>query len=175
MRWLRSSPAFFVRCAEKVPCPRCEGLLKAIGSRDRKLIEASGRAKLLCIRRLRCKECKKIHHELPDCLVPFKRYTAECIEEVLSETEANPSVPADESTLYRWRCWYAAYKLYWRLCLLAIAARFKPYPVRTQSAPPQTAHQVGQLAKNRSGWLGQIVRPLVNAKLWLHTRIAFLS
>lgn len=175
MHWLKSLPVFFVRCVEKVPCPCCEGLLKAIGSRGRMLIESTGETKLLRIRRLRCKECRRIHHELPDCLVPYKRYASECIEEVLSETGAEPSVPADESTLYRWRCWYAAYQMYWYQCLLAIAARFRADPVKPLSAASETAHQLGRLARNRSGWLGQIVRPLVNAKLWLHTRIAFLS
>lgn len=175
MRWLKSLPAFFVRCAEKVPCPCCEGTLKVIGSRNRKYVDAMGQVRLLRIRRLRCMECGKIHHELPDCLVPYKRYASECIEEALSPGDEKPSVPADDSTLYRWRCWYEAYQVYWYQSLMAIAARFRLYPVKTPSAPSQTAHQVGQLARNRSGWLRQIVRPLVNAKLWLHTRIAFLS
>lgn len=175
MRWLKSLPAFFTRCAEEVPCPCCEGQLRVVGSRNRSYITAAGVTVKLRIRRLRCKECGKIHHELPDCIVPYKRYASECIEEVLSETEAKPSVPADESTLYRWRCWYEAYRMYWYQCLMAIAARFRPHPVKTLSASSQTAHQVGRLARKRSGWLRQIVRPLVNAKLWLHTRIAFLS
>ncbi|WP_307545897.1 DUF6431 domain-containing protein [Paenibacillus sp. V4I5] len=33
--------------------------------------------KLLVIRRLHCSQCLKIHHELPDCIVPYKRYESE--------------------------------------------------------------------------------------------------
>jgi hypothetical protein len=28
--------------------------------------------------------CRKIHHELPDCVVPYKQYEAACVEQVVS-------------------------------------------------------------------------------------------
>ncbi|WP_242966792.1 DUF6431 domain-containing protein [Desulfosporosinus sp. FKA] len=31
---------------------------------------------------MRCVNCRRIHHELPDCLVPYKRYESTCIESV---------------------------------------------------------------------------------------------
>ncbi|WP_442950370.1 DUF6431 domain-containing protein [Paenibacillus sp. DMB20] len=33
--------------------------------------------------------CRKIHHELPDCVVRYKRYESEYIEEVVSQPEAH--------------------------------------------------------------------------------------
>ncbi len=60
---------------------------------------------VLIIRRLRCCECEKIHHELPDILVPYKRYGNESFEVVVSG-DNNHSVAADESTIYRLRSWF---------------------------------------------------------------------
>ncbi|WP_375295570.1 DUF6431 domain-containing protein, partial [Paenibacillus doosanensis] len=61
MSWMRSHPAFFVRCAEVVPSPCCGEALSVIGSRKRKLVDEGGDCRLLVIRRLRCKGCRKIH------------------------------------------------------------------------------------------------------------------
>jgi hypothetical protein len=105
MNWLRSSPAFFVRCVEKVLSPCCGKDLRIIGSRKRKLLETTGESKIIVIRRLRCTCCRQIPHELPDCIVPYKRYESACVEVVVSETSQASVVAADNATLYRWRCW----------------------------------------------------------------------
>ncbi|WP_240501965.1 DUF6431 domain-containing protein [Bacillus sp. MUM 13] len=68
--------------------------------------------------------CQSIHHELPDLLIPYKRYEAECIENVLT----NPSthiVPADDSTLSRWQGWFHQFVDYWIGCLTSIMVRTK--------------------------------------------------
>ncbi|MCM3763329.1 DUF6431 domain-containing protein, partial [Alkalihalobacillus oceani] len=68
------------------------------GTKNRKAKDHTGQSKTYNIRRLKCTNCGTIHHELPDLLIPYKRYEAECIEDVLT----NPSthiVPADDSTL----------------------------------------------------------------------------
>ncbi|MEC1767013.1 DUF6431 domain-containing protein, partial [Schinkia azotoformans] len=96
--------------------------MSIIGTRKRKSKERSGETKLYSIRRLSCDNCSKIHHELPDLLVPYKRYSSECIELVLS----NPSthdIPADESTLYRWFDWFNSLINYWIGCLISIMLR----------------------------------------------------
>jgi hypothetical protein len=43
-------------------------------------------------------ECRRIHHELPDKLVPYKRHVSESIEAVVTG-EPGLSIPADEATL----------------------------------------------------------------------------
>ncbi|MEW5785724.1 MAG: DUF6431 domain-containing protein, partial [Bacillota bacterium] len=48
-----------------------------IGSRKRTFINEAGEREILIIRRLRCKNCKRVHHELPDIIVPYKRYNSE--------------------------------------------------------------------------------------------------
>ncbi|WP_177213477.1 DUF6431 domain-containing protein [Proteiniclasticum ruminis] len=59
---------------EKSVCPICMGELEIIGSRRRYSIEATGSRQTLVVRRMRCPNnvCRKIHHELPDILVPYK-------------------------------------------------------------------------------------------------------
>ncbi|KUG05276.1 hypothetical protein ASZ90_017349 [hydrocarbon metagenome] len=79
--------------AEFFPC--CGDKLKVVGSRERKCIEGSGTKIVLIIRRLCCTECKRIHHELPDMLVPYKRHARESIETVVIH-DSDLSVNVDE-------------------------------------------------------------------------------
>ena len=92
---------FFVKSAEQIPCPCCNGPLEVIGSRQRKYINGLGEQIILIIRRLCCDNCKRVHHELPDILVPYKRYGSESIEAVITGDTAL-TVTADESTINRW-------------------------------------------------------------------------
>lgn len=176
MRWLRSHPAFFVRCAETVPCPCCGEKLQVIGSRKRTLMSENGEDRLLVVRRLRCTQCQKIHHELPDCVVPFKRYESVCIEQGVSESTSSSTVATDDATLHRWKNWFQEQSTYWLGALRSIAIRFHQDPVEKLSGPSQSAHhRIGHYVGEAPGWLARIVRPIVNSNLWLHTRSAFLS
>lgn len=176
MSWLRSSPAFFVRCVETVLSPCCGKCLRVIGSRKRKLLINTGEAKLLVIRRLRCKSCRQIHHELPDCIVPYKRYESACVEQVVSESQQASDVAADNATLYRWRRWFREQTTYLLGCLSSISIRYHQEPAETSSSSLRSTHQrIGRYVGDAPGWLARIVRPIVNANYWLHTRSAFLS
>lgn len=120
--------------------------------------------------------CKKIHHELPDILVPYRRYSSESVEQVIS-TSTPTHVAADESTLYRWRSWFNTWASYAIGCLTSIRIRFKlDDPVEELSDPTQTALQkIGRLVGETSKWLASVVRSMTNINLWVHTRSAFLS
>jgi len=177
IRWLRrnTKQAFFVRSAETGICPCCEGSLKVSGSRRRVWYRSSGNKEKLIIRRLRCEPCEKIHHELPDVLVPYKWYGAESIEQVVSDSEP-VEVAADESTLYRWCEWFKVWAPYAVGCLTSIAMRFpSDLPVGDMSGPPRTVLQRIGRQGSLTGWLANIVRPIVNVHLWVQTRSAFLS
>lgn len=168
---------FFVRGAGRIPSPCCGKSMSVIGTRDRKSRERSGETKIYNIRRLCCDQCGRIHHELPDFLVPYKRYEAECLESVLSNPSAH-DVPADESTIFRWFAWFNRFVDYWANCLLSIVLRTKQEkgPLNLTSANSETALQrIGRLLGNAPRWLERIVHPIVNLNLWLHTRSAFLS
>ena len=65
---------------------------------------------VLLLRRLRCRHCKKLHTELPDLLVPYKRYSRECIEDVLAQSRAGE--PDDERTRSKIRRWYRQIRSY---------------------------------------------------------------
>ncbi|WP_144932265.1 DUF6431 domain-containing protein [Paenibacillus sp. MSJ-34] len=174
---MRRSPAFFVRCAEVVPSPCCSESLSVIGSRSRKLVHATGEKSELVIRRLRCIGCRKIHHELPDCIVPYKRYESACVENVITLEPSEVDVAADHSTLFRWRSWFCSLAAYLLGCLESIAIRFHLEVVEESSAPSQTAHhsRFGRYVGDAYGWLSRVVRPIANSNLWVHTRSAFLS
>jgi len=134
------------------------------------------KAKVLIIRRLRCSDCRKIHHELPDCLVPYKRYASADIERVLLKDESPPDLAADEVTLYRLKKWFYGLLPYLIGCLSSIAIRLGQNSVWEPSVLSQSVHQIiGHYVGNEPGWLARIVRPIVNANLWAHTRSVFLS
>lgn len=123
---------------------------------------------------MRCKECQRIHHEIPDLLVPYKRHEADSIEQAVTEP-ASTHVAADESTLRRWRVWFEEWSPYACGCLAAIAIRFH-LPVKVSSSPSQSSLQsLGRLVGDAVGWLARAVRPIANTNLWAQTRSAFLS
>lgn len=147
-----------------------------IGTKNRKAIDHSGQSKIYNIRRLRCTNCCTIHHELPDILVPYKRYELECIESVLTNP-SNHTVPADDSTLSRWLGWLHEFVDYWVGCLISIMIRTNQgnIPLDFTSEDSGTALQrIGRLAGDANGWLARIVRPIVNINFWVHTRSAFI-
>jgi hypothetical protein len=117
------------------------------------------------IRRLECQSCERIHHELPDLLVPYKRYDAESIEGVVSEP-ARQDIAADDSTIGRWQSWFLAWTMYARGCLQSISIRFN-LPVENASALSQSAlHSLGRYVGLAPGWLSRVVRPIANSNLW---------
>jgi hypothetical protein len=156
---------FFVRSAEKSSCPCCTDLLEVVGSRQRVWYRSSGDREKLFIRRLYCKRCMKIHHELPDMLMPYKRYEAESIEGNVSEP-SRIDVATDDSTLFRWRSWFYAWVVYAAGCLESISLRFH-LPVESPSELPQSALQsLERYVGEATGWLSRMVHPLINNLLW---------
>lgn len=166
---------FFVRSEEQIPCPCCEGRLKVIGSRHRRYINEAGAKAVLNIRRLRCQQCLGIHHELPDILVPYKRYDSNSIEAVIAGGN-KVAVSADESTLYRWKNWFTQLITYFVGCLQSICIRLGIQSVKDVAALSKSSLQrVWYFVGDAPGWLARVVRPLGNLNLWVHTRSPFLS
>ncbi|HQA08641.1 MAG TPA: DUF6431 domain-containing protein [Syntrophomonadaceae bacterium] len=165
---------FSVRSLEQIPCPCCRGGLKVIGSRKRSCINTHGNKIVLSIRRLRCADCKRIHHELPDILVPYKHHVRESIETTITE-ERQMSVIADESTLKRWQNWFFERADYFQGCLTSIILRYhlKESVGGLSSLPPSKLHRIWQHVGDAPGWLARVVKPIANLNLWPHTRSAF--
>lgn len=123
-----------------------------IGSRSRMFIDGGGTPRSMNIRRLCCKGCGKIHHELPDLVVPYKRHCAETIEKIISGDQG--AVCCEDSTVGRIRAWWMSLRLYFVSILASLEAKYgvefgKPWEPKG------------------------IVRAVVNAHLWVHTRSAF--
>ena len=98
---------FFVQSEEVHPiCPYCKTMMHRYGRRWRTALLADGQKMSLHIRRLRCPCCQRIHHELPDFLVPYKRFIAVCIEKAIQK-KAN-GICCENSTIYRWLKWFQA-------------------------------------------------------------------
>lgn len=133
-------------------CPICGEVLVVIGSRKRKVIGSDSEAMILIIRRLRCKACRVIHHELPDIAMPYKRHCAETIEKIIADDA--DGVCCEERTIWRIRAWWAAYILYFKSVLASLGEK---YGVELLGSAPK-----------------EIVRSVVNAHLWPHTRSAFM-
>lgn len=136
------------------------------GSRKRVWYQSSGERATLIIRRLYCEACARIHHELPDLLVPYKRYDAESIEGSLSEPKRT-DIAADESTLSRWKTWFLAFAVYAAGALQSISLRFH-LPVASSSTRSCSALQsLGRFVGDIPGWLSRVVRPIANSNLWI--------
>ena len=144
----------YIRSEEVSLCPICHSVLKVIGSRERTAIEADGNKQIFVIRRLRCKDCGHVHHELPDLLVPFKRHCAETIEQVVSGGE--PVSPLGKPTIRRIRNWWTEVSQYFLNILRTLEAR----------------HGVKLSASLKTS---EIVRAVVNSHFWIHTRSVRMS
>lgn len=158
---------------EQIPCPCCGERLNVIGSRRRKYLTSQSLPQVVVIRRLRCCRCGRIHHELPDFLVPYKRYAGEAIEPVVAN-ELPLSVAVDESTITRWRQWFAERAEHFAGCLESIRIRFGygfvggPSDL-SLSVLQRIWHYVG----DAPAWLARVVRTVANTNQWVHTRSAF--
>ena len=143
-----------ILCYELHVCPVCGHTLLVIGTRERKYIDGGGITRVLVIRRLRCKDCRVIHHELPDILIPYKRHCAETIESVVGDKPE--STCCDDRAASRIKAWWEVCRLYFENVLASLSEKygveFSQHP-----APRET------------------VRAVVNANLWIHTRSAYLS
>lgn len=135
-----------------------------MGSRRRKVIDSAGDTIVLIIRRLRCCDCGRIHHELPDILVPYKRYGSESIEAAVTGDTAL-DVAADESTIRRWRNWFKDLASYLLGCLTSIVIRCGRGSVEEASRLPSGSalERIWRHVGDAPGWLARLVRPVTNS------------
>jgi len=149
-----SQQLFYIRSKEYVSCPCCGDQLQVIGSRKRKYINKLGEEVTLIIRRLRCKKCKRVHHELPDILIPYKHHESISIENVLSETD-NSDAPVEESTIYRWKRWFGQ------------LSKKKTSILPSDKMRYSVQNSISMFViTSYPKWLARIVRRLVNLNLW---------
>ena len=155
-------------------CPFCQGSLTVIGSRPRTRRSSDGTRPIWIIRRLPCQEGGRIHHELPDCWVPYKRYDADSLETFATQGRT-AAVAADASTLPRGEAWFRGGIPYVIGCWDALQAR--PCQATDGVLPfsPGLPRRAPGAIGATPGWLARIVHRLVEAALWTQTRSALVT
>jgi len=137
---------FFVVTLEVSYCPICQGLVFTRGTRRRILYKSEEHKLILVIRRLYCEKCKCIHHELPDCIVPYKRYSAEVIENII-ESPTEPA-PCPSGTVRRILSWWAAVVPYF-LCILQTLVQ----KLNVSFGKPPAFKEIVRAAASSSNWI----------------------
>ncbi len=107
--------------------------------------------------------------------MPYKRYDRDSIESVLAG-EGQAQVSADNATLSRWQGWFMDLSHHIHGGLLAVFNRFnKGFAESPDQLSGSLLQRIHHLVGATPGWLGRIVRTLVNMNLWVQTRSAFLT
>ena len=146
----------YIRTEETSICPICTSELQVVGSRSRKVI-VKGSPTTLVIRRLQCKKCRKIHHELPDLLVPYKRHCVQTIEQIVSEHPQSGSNEAQSDGFHRTtarklRNWWDYLNQQFNYLRLSLEAK---YNVQLYCDAPK-----------------ELIRAFTNSHSWVQTRTA---
>ena len=141
---------FFVRTREAGVCPICGESLTIRGERIRTVINSNGDKIKLVIRRLKCEKCKQIHHELPDCIVPYKRHCAETIESIVNKKAEKAACEAE--TIRKIKKWWEKAVSYYINILKSLSEKY-------------------QLKFNEPPYFKEIVRAVVNSSHWIREKI----
>ena len=136
----------FVVAHESSYCPVCQTMLMQRGTRRRVLYKSDSEKQILIIRRLHCGVCKRIHHELPECIVPYKRYGALPIELIV--TDADEKKICSDNAARRIRKWWEAVKPYFLAILLTLTERFG-----VSFGMPPAFKEIVRAVANSSNWV----------------------
>ena len=132
-------------------CPICGAALFCRSWRARTLIYSTEDKVTLMLRRLMCSGCDRIHHELPDCIVPYKRHCAETIEAVinrdLEKTPNEPTILYEERTAYRILSWWSVMLPYLLNILKSLSDKYK---IRYSNSP--AFKELVRAAVNSNNW-----------------------
>jgi len=63
----------------------------------------------LRLRVLECSSCGRTHRELPNGIVPYKRYSTEAISRISEDPEACSAEPTTRHRILLWLCWFFCY------------------------------------------------------------------
>ena len=147
--------ASYVWADEPLSCSFCDSSdLIRKGWRSRKLITLIGNLLCLLIQRVLCKGCGRIHHVLPDMVVPYKRYDAETIEAIIEGEPEKAPCGLDETEIHRVKAW-------WRDMGFYVSRKAASVANKIQITPNSKLHA--------------IVRTLANAHMWPRTRSVLLA
>lgn len=150
----RNDTLLIVHGQEIHRCPVCNGELFRRGTCHRKTQNAYGETTEYQLRVMKCRDCKKTHRELPNPIVPYKRYDAEAIIEIRDnpgESICDPNVGARIISWLEWLIIYARH-------ILESQRRILSLPL------PNVSDKI------TNSELSMLVRIVVNSQNWLHNR-----
>lgn len=153
---------FLIKSEELNDCPNCSGSLSGYDFKIRYLIRDTGEKETYKLRRLKCKECRRLHIELPDIMHPYKHHESQVIEAELSGTGI--SCPADYSTIRVWKKQFAQN-------MNKVSGVLKSTWIRIHKAPyPLLADSLLQyLIETGPGWLTLVTQLCIKEGLGLPT------
>ena len=114
------------------------------GRRRRVIFDGDDNRRVLMIRRLMCRDCGRIHHELPDCVVPYKRSCAETIEVMIADPEA---APFEANAIRRITVWWRVVLPYFLNVLKSLAEKYK-----MSFHTPPAFREIIRAAVNSNSW-----------------------
>jgi len=94
-----------------------------------------------------CEKCKVFHHELPDCIIPYKRYCADVIENIVNEQTSDI---CSDNAARRIRGWWDAIKPYFLFILRTLEAKFGKQGVSFGNAP--AFREIVRAVANSNNW-----------------------
>lgn len=149
----------------------------------RKLRDIKGEKHKYSIRVLECDNVPcptKYHRELPNIIIPYKRFDAESIEDAIERDNSKTTVVADELTIRDWRKWF---KTNAKNIIGALKSAASSIDGGEDASPLANEKQDSQkpietikkLVGREINWLGETARILVNYSMWPFNRSYFLS
>ena len=152
--------------SDRPVCPVCNEQLKYRDSRKRIRRKEGGRIEQLIVRRLLCPHCRKLHVELPDCLVPRKHYDAEVISGVIDGVVTPDDLDSEDhpcaATMRRWCRWFFENRTNMEgLLRRAMLTAGKLLPVSSSDS------FLTFLQAQTSRWLENILRIIYNSGEWI--------
>lgn len=178
----RTNSIFFVESEEEFTlCPCCGELLRYFCRVKRKLKDNDATERIYSIRVLKCDNdaCPTTYHrELPNIIIPYKRYDAATIEEVISEDKYSVTAAVDESTVWRWKKWFKQNAVHIIMALLSVIvvigdnAEPSSLTIKDRKNP---ITKIKEILDCEVQWFKETMRILVNASKWKFNRSAFLS
>lgn len=126
-----------------------------------------GEKRIYLVRRMYCRDCHRMHTELPDFLLKYKHYEAQIIEDGIEELiPAWRNYPVPE-TIHRWQIWF-------RYILPFLNAALDSVYTELENQLPaffRKISYVDQLRKKGEGWLAAILDILINTNRYPERRI----
>lgn len=139
-----------------------------MGSRNRKLFTSDTHFQIYRIRRLQCQICGKIHHELPDIFIPYKRFSASVMTLLIEDPNQSE---LEVSTTRRLLHWFNGHLD--EFIASTLTTRHKVIKQVVVKPPDLTFSKLDRLKclyDHHPRWLSHLVQTLANFNLWVQTR-----